>query len=87
MTLKEFKVQEALGLITFNDKCDMARNNDTPPDTLKLLSKDNHISVRYFVAMNTSTPVKMLKKLSKDNLSGIVRNAATDNLLFNWSKK
>ena len=86
MTLKEFKIQKALGLITFDDECDMARHTDTPISMLEVLSKSNRIAVRYYVAMNTNTPVKILKKLSKDNSSGIVKNAATDNIQFNFHK-
>ena len=82
MTLKEFDIQYALGLITFGDVCDMARSLDTPTNMLKILSQNKNISVRYFVAMNTNTPKKILKKLSKD-CAQIVCCGATDNLQFN----
>lgn len=48
------------------------------PDILMSLSKDTHVSVRYYVAGNTSTPKQALLDLSKDSNYGVRSNVASN---------
>ncbi|KKL53209.1 hypothetical protein LCGC14_2277740 [marine sediment metagenome] len=66
MTIKEFEVQNALGLLSDALKRQLARDPTTSKEMLTRLSIDKHWSVRYWVAKNSNTPEKVLKKLSTD---------------------
>ena len=66
MTIKEFEIQEALGLLTYDMKWRMADNPNTPKETLKKLSTDKHWDVRCCVAKNPNTPPRIVVKLSTD---------------------
>ena len=70
MTIKEFKIQLALGTLTHNIKVELANNTNTPTKVLTKLSTDKDWFIRYWVAHNPNTPTKVLVKLSKDK-SGI----------------
>ena len=66
MTIKEFKVQYALGTISLNDKMDMAETPSTSKRILTILSRDKEPWVRDSVARNINTPTAVLIELSKD---------------------
>ena len=77
MTIKEFKIQNALGLISYDMKWRVAKNPNTLKGILETLSTDENIGVRYEVAKNLNTPIKILKILSKDSdwyVKGYVSN-------------
>ena len=63
MTVKEFKVQLALGTL---DKYKVADNPNTSKEILEYLSKDKGDMVRSFVACNPNTSKEVLEYLSKD---------------------
>ena len=79
MTIKEFEIQLALGTLTYDMKCDLAENPNTPKEVLTILSTDKNRYVRHRVADNLNTPKEVLKKLSKDIKWG-VRHWAVKNL-------
>ena len=65
MNLKEYKVQVALGLISYGDKCKIAVNTNAIK-LLEYLSRDKDIVVKCAIAKNKNTPGKVLELLSKD---------------------
>ena len=67
-----------LSKLSYDEKKELAQNSNTPPETLIILAKDKHLSVRYRVAENSNTPQKTLILLAKDEYSG-VRNAVKNN--------
>ena len=73
MDIKEFKIQTALGLLSFShdEKIKMAEGLDTHVDILCMLSKDADPEVRMGAARNPNTPVGILIKLSTDNDWGV----------------
>ena len=66
MTIKEFKVQLALGTLTGSIKVKSAKNPNTPKEVLTILSTDKNYCVRWNVASNPNTSKEVLTKLSKD---------------------
>ena len=66
MTIKEFKIQLALGTLSEDMKMDLADNTNTPKKILTILSTNKYWYVRGCVADNTNTPKKILTILSKD---------------------
>ena len=66
MTIKEFKIQNALGSLSHRMLMSIADNLDTSKKILKVLSKDKSAGVRWCVAINFKTPEDILKVLSKD---------------------
>ena len=66
MTIKEFEIQLALGLLTYEMKVRLANNLNTPIEVLTKLSADEHWAVRWSVAKNTNTPTEALTILSTD---------------------
>ena len=73
MTVKEFKIQYALGSLSNEMKKKLAEDLKTSKEILTILSKDKHWSVRYSVARNPNTLVEVHRKLSKDE-NWFVRN-------------
>lgn len=65
MTVKEIKIQYALGSLSYDVKQTLARNHNTSKEILEILSKDKVGGIRYWVAANLNTPVKVLRTLSK----------------------
>ena len=65
MTIKELKVQLALGSLSLEDKYKIA-NTSKSKKVLSYLSKDESWIVRSYVASNINTPVEVLSYLSKD---------------------
>ena len=65
MNLKEYKVQTALGLISYGDKYIIILNSEDT-ELLEYFSKDKDYYIRSYVAENKNTPVKMLELLSRD---------------------
>lgn len=65
MTVKEIKIQLALGSLSYRMKYILARHYNTPKEILTILSKDKNKCVKYWVATNPNTPEKVLKILSK----------------------
>ena len=66
MTIKEFKIQYALGSLTDDMKLFLANNSNTPIEVLTILSTDEDSYVRCNIANNSNTPIEVLKILSKD---------------------
>ena len=66
MTIKEIKIQLALGSLTDDMKVDLAIDKRTSIEVLTILSADKRSYVRCWVANNLNTPIEILKKLSKD---------------------
>ena len=66
MTIKEFKVQYALGSLSIDDKLDLAYNKRTSKKILTILSTNKDWHVKCWVASNPNTPIEILKILSKD---------------------
>ena len=75
MTIKEFEVQKALGLLTYGMKIELAKNKRTSKEVLIILSTDKSWQVRYSIASNSNTPTKVLTKLLKDK-DEMIRNQA-----------
>ena len=71
MTIKEFKVQYALGTLSYGDKMGMAGTPSTSKGILTILSREKNHWIRVKVAYNVSTPIKILTKLSKDESSSV----------------
>jgi len=57
----------------------VAGNNNTPPEVLALLAKDNYALVRENVAGNNNTPPEVLALLAKDNDITVRENVAKNN--------
>ena len=68
MTVKEFEVQYALGLITFKRKYELAQDVNTDKGILEILGGDENSSILLTVADNPNTPIKVLEKLSGTRL-------------------
>ena len=66
MTIKEFKVQYALGTLTWQMKTELVNNPNTPVEILTKLSKDKDSYIRYWVAENPNTPKEVLERLLHD---------------------
>ena len=77
MNLKEYKVQVALGLISYGDKCKIAVNTNVIK-LLEYLSRNKDVAIKYAVAKNINTPVKILGYLSKDK-NNIIRYWVAEN--------
>ena len=77
MTIKEFKIQYALGTLSYDVKKELAENS-TSKKILSMLSKDEDWSVRNGVAYNNSAPEEILELLSKDE-DWYVRYGVADN--------
>ena len=81
------------------DKEELAKNPNTPAETLKVLATDREEQVRIFVAANPNTPVATLKVLATDTewfvRCGVIFNpstpveilqlVATDKDSYEWS--
>jgi len=76
MTIEEYKIQYALGLISLADKVDLASSPTTPIEILEMLSEDENSFVRHNVAKNPNTPKEVLEKLSKDKNYWVRNNVA-----------
>ena len=46
--------------LTFEEKLDLIRNPNTPPNVLEVLANDEDSGVRYWVAQNPNTPLYIL---------------------------
>jgi len=66
MTIKELKIQLALGSLPIADRMKLANSKSTSKEILSILSTDEVYYVRRNVAFNPSTPKEVLKELSKD---------------------
>ncbi|HZF70039.1 hypothetical protein [Sulfuricurvum sp.] len=66
---------------------DVARDVNTPPDTLRLLSQYEMVEVRRQVASNPNTPIEILRILSEDSELSVARlvamNLNADEALLN----
>jgi len=76
MTLKEFKIQYALGALDWYDIREMANDPLTSTEVLKDLSTFDDISITHRVAKNPNTTVDALKILSKNKYWLIRSNVA-----------
>jgi len=63
--LKEVNEPDVLSL-SFDEKCKLAENPNTPTEILKVLATDEDYDVRSLVAGNPNTPVETLKVLATD---------------------
>ena len=66
MTIKEFRIQLALGSLSWVNKMKLADDRSTSKKILTILYTDEDYYVRYKVAINPNTPKDILIKLSKD---------------------
>ena len=71
MTTKEFKMQLALGTLTYDIKKELADNKRTSKEILIILSTDEVWYIRCRVADNSNTSKEVLTKLSKDKNSNV----------------
>lgn len=71
MTIKEFKIQYALGTLSWDDRRRLANDKRTLKKILTILSTDKNSSVRCRVAENLNTPIGILKILSTDKHWGV----------------
>ena len=71
MTIKEFKIQYALGTLSYDMRYELAKDKKTPKEILTILSTDKNRHVRYWVAENPNTPKEVLKVLSTDWNMGV----------------
>jgi len=78
MTLKEFKVQLALGSFTTDDLIDIAGDTNTSKKLLKILSNHEYAPIRSWVAKNSNTPKDVLEKLSNDEYWAVRENVANN---------
>jgi len=70
MTIKELKIQLALGSIPDNERQQLAMLDETPKSILTILSNDKDWTIRYWVVKNNNITIEILKRLSNDeNLS------------------
>lgn len=60
------------------ERCKLARNENTAPETLARLAEDEHWIVRQNAASNTNTPADILCKLARD-ADWLVSIKVTDN--------
>jgi hypothetical protein len=63
--LKEVNEPDVLSL-SYDEKYELAKNPNTPVETLKVLATDKDAGVRYCVAGNPNTPIETLKVLATD---------------------
>ena len=63
--LKEVNEPDVLTL-SLDEKYELAKNPNTPVETLKVLATDENYDVRYEVAENPNTPVELLEVLATD---------------------
>ncbi len=75
MTVKEFKIQYALGSLSYRMKLHLAILSNTPKKILTMLSRDKAEGVKYWVALNPKAPEEVLKILLKDKCHHIVYEA------------
>lgn len=78
MTIKEFKVQYALGTLTWQMKTELARDS-TSTGILTTLSKDANWLVRAYIAENPNTPTAVLTWLLSKDEDEWVRCRAVNN--------
>ena len=71
MTIKEIKIQYALGTLTDEMKLKLACNKRTSKKALTILSTDKYWYIRHWVAHHPSTPKEVLTILSTDKNSGV----------------
>jgi hypothetical protein len=66
--LKEVNEPDVLTL-SFDEKCELAQNPNTPTETLKVLATDEDYGFRCYVAKNPNTPAETLNVLATDEYS------------------
>ena len=66
MTVKEFKIQCALGTLSEDDRWQLAFDKHTAKGILAIIAKDHAWRIRRFVAHNANTSFKVLMALAKD---------------------
>lgn len=66
MTIKEFKIQYALGSLSRNDLIEIAKCPSTSGEILIMLSRCKEYWVIRSVSINPNTPASALAKLSND---------------------
>ena len=76
MTVKEIKIQLALGTLSYSDKVKLANGPCTPIEILTILSKDKNKYVRSHVAKNSNTSKGALAKLSEGKESWVKMRVA-----------
>ena len=67
LTIKEFKIQYALGSLSASTRGDLVRSLDTQAEILETLLVDVRWGVRYLLAKNPNAPIRVLKILRTDN--------------------
>jgi len=79
MTIKEFRIQYALGTLSLDDKIDIANTATTSKGILTILSRNKNWLVRCCIADNINTPKEILVKLSKDKNSYVRKGVYNNN--------
>jgi len=71
MTIKEFRIQYALGSLSWQDHYMMAANSKTPKEILRILSKDTNYLVRVRARHNPSNSrgIPKVALLQKENMN------------------
>jgi hypothetical protein len=59
------------GKLSLEDRKELARNSNTPPEILTILAQDEYFTVRYWVAANPNTPPEILTILARDKRFGV----------------
>lgn len=75
MTLAEFKMQSALGIVTFRMRFRCAIEDASSPELLAHLSQDFNHTVRIQVALHKNTPAVIIQKLCYDPYTPVCRAA------------
>ena len=73
------EIEQEAEAYLLNNKLELAKNPNTPIETLAELAKDRDWSVRNYVACNPKTPAETLAELAKDE-DLVVRCNAANNL-------
>jgi len=71
MTVKEFKMQYALGALSNNSLQEIAKDPNTSKGILTILSSDEDHIIKSWIASNPNTPIKILTKLYEHGNNGL----------------
>ena len=79
--LKDVNEPDVLSL-SFDEKCELAQNPNTPTETLKVLATDEYSSIRYEVAQNPNykTQTLELTQVQYDALKVLLKSSQDETL-------
>ena len=87
MTIKEFKIQLAVGSLPYHVRSEWAKNLDTPIDILQLLCDDKKSNVRYIIIHNSNTTEAILAYIICNDPDQYIRDAATNKKIERFKVK